>query len=171
VRTGSRQVDLAPGEFPVLLGYAAIAIYGCVPETDQMPTIGWMVAGLLAIELVTRSASAIPVQIVGAGIVLWSGLSGAAGRGSAVVGAWFAFWPLVLVIASALVFGLPASRERWLIGLVGGLAAVGVARTGGIEPETAPAVLAVAVAAPVSIGVSWAVVRISARTGAVTIRR
>ena len=168
---GRRSIEFAPGELPVLLGYAAIAIYGCVPETDQMRTIAWMVVGLLVIELVTRTASALPVQILAAAIVLWSGLYGATGRGSAIVGAWFAFWPLVLVIGSALVFGLRASPQRWLVGLIGGLAAVAVARTGAIEPDTAPALLAVAVAAPVSIGVSWAVVRVSARADARTTRR
>ena len=38
-------IDWTPGEVPALLGLTAIAIYGCVPETDQMPAIGVMLAG------------------------------------------------------------------------------------------------------------------------------
>ena len=150
------RVEFAPGELPVLLGYAAVAIYGCVPETDQMPAIGWMVAGLFVIERVTRAPSSLVAQALAAGLVLWSGLYGATGRGSALVGAWFAFWPLVLVVASAWVFGLRSSRARWAIGAIGAVAAVAVARTGAIEPTTAPALVAVAIAAPLSLVAAWA---------------
>jgi hypothetical protein len=161
----------APGELPVLLGYAGVAIYGCVPETDQMPTIGWMLAGLLLIELVTRSTSSPAAQVVAAGIVLWSGIYGATGRGSAIVGAWFAFWPLVLVVSAALVFGLRASPTRWAIGAIGAVAAVAVSRTGAIEPTTAPALVSVAVVAPVSLVAAWGATRFSVRRGARASRR
>ena len=167
----SHRVEFAPGEFPVLLGYAALAIYACVPETDQMRTIAWMVVGLVTIELVTRTPSAAVVQLVAGGIVLWSGLYGATGRGSATVGAWFALWPVALVVGSALAFGLPASRARWLIGAIGGIAAFVVARTGGIEPTTTPALLAAAIAAPLSIVTAWAAVKLSARRDARATRR
>ncbi len=167
----SHRVEFAPGEFPVLLGYAALAIYACVPETDQMRTIAWLVVGLLAIELVTRTPSATVVQLVAGGIVLWSGLYGATGRGSAIVGAWFAFWPLLLVIGSTFVLGSEPSRARWLIGAIGGIAAIVVARTGGVEPTTAPAVAAAAIAAPLSIVAAWAAVELSARWDARATRR
>ncbi len=49
-------IDWSPGEVPALLGLTAIAIYGCVPETDQMPAIGVMLAALFVIELVARQA-------------------------------------------------------------------------------------------------------------------
>jgi hypothetical protein len=156
MRAASRPVEFAPGELPVLLGWAAVAIYGCVPETDQMPTIGAMVAGLFVIERVTRLPSALPIQLVATAIVLWSGLYGATGRGSAIVGAWFAFWALVMVLASAGVFGVRPSVERWVIGAIGGVAAVAVARTGAIEPTTGPALVAVAIAAPASLVLAWA---------------
>ncbi len=122
-----------------------------------------MVVGLLVVELVTRAPSATVVQLVAGGIVLWSGLYGATGRGSAIVGAWFAFWPLVLVIGSTLTLGPRPSRARWLIGAIGGVAAIVVARSGGIEPTTRPALVAVAIAAPVSIVAAWAAVKLSAR--------
>ncbi len=92
-------IDWTPGEVPALLGLTAIAIYGCVPETsNQMPAIGVMLASLFVIELIARRPSAPLVHAVAAGIVLWSGLYGATGRESAIVGALFAFWPLVLVV-------------------------------------------------------------------------
>ena len=166
MRGRSLHVEFAPGEFPVLLGYATLAISACVPETDQMPTVAWMVVGLLVIELVSRTPSALTVQLVAAGIVLWSGLFGAAGRGSAIVGAWFAFWPLVLVVGSALAFDIQPPRARWLVGAIGGIAALAVARTGGLEPTTVPAVIAVAITAPASILVSWATVWFSSRPDA-----
>lgn len=156
MRTASHRVEFAPGELPALLGGSALAIYACVPETGQMPTIGRMLTGLFAIEVVTRTRSTWPVDALAAGIVLWSGLYGATGRGSAIVGTWFACWPIVLVVASMLVvYSQPP--QRWVIGLIGTAAAIAVARTGAIDQNTSPAVIAVAVAAPLSIVAAWVV--------------
>jgi hypothetical protein len=147
-------IDWTPGELPALLGLTAIAIYGCVPETsDQMPAIGVMLAALFAIELITRRPSGLLVHAVAAGIVLWSGLYGATGRESAIVGALFAFWPLALVVIVCHLPGRPQPTPvtRWIIGLIGGIAAVAVARTGALEPTVGPALLAVAIALPASL--------------------
>ena len=159
-------IDWAPGEVPALLGLTAIAIYACVPETNnQMPAIGVMLASLFVIELVARQPSAPLVHAVAIGIVLWSGLYGATGRDSAIVGALFAFWPLALVV---IVCHWPGRAEpgpivRWLIGLIGGIAAVAVARTGALEPTIGPALLAVAIALPTSLAVALGVDSISRR--------
>ncbi len=155
------RVPYAPSEYPALLGLAAIAIYGCVPETGQMPAVGALCAGLVVVELITRTPSALTVQALAFVIVFWSGLFGATGRESAIVGALFAFWPLVLVTAAAL---WPDGRfvpvaARAAIGLVGGVASVAVARTGALQPTIGPALLAVAVAAPPSTWAAWAVRR------------
>ena len=166
-----RVLRFAPGELPFLLAMTAVAIYGCVPETDQMTTIGALLAGLFVVEVVTRMPSAPIVSLTAALIVLWSGLYGATGRGSAVVGAWFAFWPLVLVALAVAVFGPLRLPVRLVIGLIGGIAAVAVARTGAIEPTTAPALVAVAVAIPVSLVAAWGVVAISRRYGESASRR
>ena len=160
--TGTRTlgIDWTPGEIPALLGLTAIAIYGCVPETsNQMPAIGVMLASLFLIELVAREPSAPIVHAVAAAIVLWSGLYGATGRESAIVGALFAFWPLVLVVIVCHWPGrdLPRPVTRWVIGLIGGIAAVAVARTGALEPTVGPALLAVAIALPLSLAVALAV--------------
>ena len=115
------------GAWGLLLG-GAIAIYGCVPETDQMREVAVVVcAGGLA-EVMRRQALPSPALLASAGLVLWSALYGATGRPSALVGGLFA---LVAPIAVALVPG----RRRWVpwaIGLVWSGAAVAVARTGGI---------------------------------------
>ena len=158
-----QRIRFAPGDYPFLLVLAATAIYGCVPETDQMPTIGALIVGLFVVEVVTRERSAVVVSIVATLIVLWSGLYGATGRGSAVVGAWFAFWPILLVLAFGVAVGPVRPMERLAIGLIGGSAAVAVARTGGIEPTVTPALIAVAVAAPVSVVLAGGVVAVRRR--------
>ena len=150
--------NLSPVEFPWLLGMTALATYLCVPETDQMPAIGAMVASLAVVELIARRPSGTVVQLVASAIVLWSGLYGATGRQSAIVGAFFAFWPLVLVGGTALWLRwreLPVARrsERWAVGLTGGIAAVAVARTGALQPTIRPALVAAGIAAVASIAV------------------
>ena len=105
------------------------------------------------------------MHAVAVGIVLWSGLYGATGRESAIVGALFAFWPLVLVVIVCHWPGRaqPRPMTRWIIGLIGGIAAVAVARTGALEPTIGPALLAVAIALPASLAVALVVVSISPR--------
>jgi hypothetical protein len=161
---------LCPGEYPWLLAMTALATYLCVPETDQMPAIGAMVLALAVVELIARRASGAIVQIVAAAIVLWSGLYGATGRGSAIVGAIFAFWPLVLVASAVLWLRWrerPAVRvlQRFGVGLIGGVAAVAVARTGALQPAVRPALVAVAVAGVVSAVLALAIVSQPGRTG------
>lgn len=167
----SSLVEFTPGEYPALLALTCVAIYGCVPETGQMPAMGAMVACLFLIEVSTRASSVLLVKLVAALIVLWSGLYGATGRGSAVVGAWFAFWPLVLVVGCAVVFAPLRLVARWIIGIIGGVAAVAVARTGGIEPTTGPAIVAVALAVPLSMTAAYVVVALSRRIDGPATRR
>jgi hypothetical protein len=97
--------------------------------------------------------------------VLWSGLYGATGRESAIVGALFAFWPLVLVVLVCHRPGRPQPRPvvRWAVGLIGGIAAVAVARTGALEPTIGPALVAVAIALPASLAVALLVDSLSPR--------
>jgi hypothetical protein len=156
-----------PGVWPLTLTAAAIAIYGCVPETTHMPAFGLMTIGLAVVEVVTRQRSAPVVFVVAAASVLWSGLYGATGRDSAIVGALFALWPVVIVPTVALL--VPGLRFRcelvsWVIAAIGAAAAVAVARTGAIQPTVGPALVAVAVAAPSSLVAAVAVARWPWRT-------
>jgi hypothetical protein len=145
---------LRAGIWPLMLAAAALATYLCVPETDQMSTIGLMTVGLLLIELVTRQRSAPIVIAAGAAVVLWSGLYGATGRDSAIVGAIFALWPVVIVPIVALIRPVLRARPEpvaWAIALIGAVAAVAVARTGALQPTVRPAIVAVAIVAPISL--------------------
>jgi hypothetical protein len=155
--------DLGAGEFPVLLGWAALAIYACVPKTGHMPTIGLLIAGLFLAEVATGNRSHWIVHLLATAIVLWSGLYGATGRGSAIVGSLFAFWPIVLVGLASLIAGPLRPATRWAVGAIGGAAAIAVARTGGIEPTTGPALVAVAIAVPVSLLAAGLVLAFSRR--------
>ena len=144
------------GEFPALLAITTLTIYLCVPETDQMPMVSLVVVVLLVVELLLGRPAPAALHLVAAAMVLWSGLYGATGRASAIVGTLFAFWPLVLVAAAT--SGLwwwqprPAARtQRWAIGFVGGIAALVVARTGAIQPSVGPALVAAVLAAVVSV--------------------
>ena len=136
-----------PGSIPALIGLTQFAIYGCVPETDQIPQVVAAVVVLIAVEI--SAARTMPWWLIVAvfGLVLWSGLFGATGRESALVGTLFATWPLVLVLVGVLVgVGSPSVTAA-----VGSIAAVAVARTGGLEPTVRPALIAVVVAVVVSL--------------------
>ena len=141
---------------------AAAATYGCVPETDHIPEVAALTLAVLAAEIVWRRTLPWFVHVMVAGLVLWSGLYGATGRHSAIVGALFAFWPAMIVPLGALVFPVVARRPeplRWVIAGFGSAAAVIVSRTGALEDTIGPAVRAAMVWALVSIFGSAAVVR------------
>jgi len=131
----------------LLIGGAA-AVYGCVPETDQMPEVGVVVAAGLVVELVRRTPLPAAALVGAWGLVAWSALYGATGRPSALVGGLFA-------LAAPIAAGAAARKGWWCSVCVGGAWAVAglvVARTGGIATELTPAVVA-AVAAAAAAGV------------------
>ena len=133
-----------------LLAAGAAAVYGCVPETDQIPEVGVVVAAGLVVEVVRRTPLPAAALVAAWGLVAWSALYGATGRPSALVGGLFA---LVAPIAA----GAVARRGWWCsagVGVVWAVAALVVARTGGIATELRPAVIAAGVAAAVATAVS-----------------
>ena len=149
-----------PAHLPAMLGAVTFAIYGCVPETGQIPPVAVAVTLLTVIELGTHRLLPPVALTAAAGLVMWSGMFGATGRDSALVGTLFAFWPLVLVAAVSArslhtsTAGSDAphgSIPAIAAAVVGSLAAIAVARTGALRPTIAPALRAVAVAAPVSV--------------------
>lgn len=145
-----------PGAVPTLIGVMQFAIYCCVPETDQIPQVVFAVVVLVALELAADRPMPWWLVLAVVGLVMWSGLFGATGRESALVGTLFAAWPLVLVLAGV---GSPV-----VAACVGSVAAVAVARTGALQPTVRPALVAVALAAFVSL----AAVSVSRRSGDVT---
>ena len=133
-----------------LLAGGAAAVYGCVPETDQMPEVGVVVAAGLVVEVVRRTPLPSAALMGAWALVAWSALYGATGRPSALVGGLFA---LVAPVAA----GVVARRGWWCSVLVGGAWAVAglvVARTGGIATQLRPAVVAAALGAAAATAVS-----------------
>ena len=140
----------------LVLGSTAV-MYACVPETDHFGWIAIAPATLAAIEL-QRGRRVSSSWIIGvAHLVWWAGIYGATGRESAFVGAWFAWWP-TLVVAVMSPWVARIRSPRWLTAtvLVAPLVvATGVvARTGAVEPTVEPALAAVGVAAPASAAVA-----------------
>lgn len=142
------RVSPAPGEVPAYVAMSWLATYACVPETDHLADIAVAIAGVFVIEVALRWSS--PLVHLGLLVVLLgAGWFGATGRASAEVGAVFALWPVVLSALFAWRKSLP-TEWRFVVGAIGGVAAVAVARTGALEPTIGPALVAVAIAAPLS---------------------
>ncbi len=140
---GLQEHLVRPGSVPALIGVMQFAIYCCVPETDQIPQVAFAVVVLLTIEVAADRPLPWWLVVPVLGWVLWSGLSGATGRDSALVGTLFAAWPLLVVLAGV---GSPL-----VAGAVGSIAAVAVARTGALQSTGRPALVAVAIAGTTSL--------------------
>lgn len=155
-----------PGDVPLVLAGVLVAIFLCVPETDQIVRVAAVVGVLTIGEGVTRRRA--PWWLMGPVVayVMWAGIFGATGRQSALVGALVAWWPMLLLPMLAIWRPALARTGEWTrggISLIGFLAAVAVARTGALEPTIGPALAATAIALPVSlataVGVAWVVLR------------
>lgn len=164
-----------------LLG-AAAAAYACVPETDQFREVAVVLAAGAVAEawLVGIGRPALPpsAHLAAWGLVAWAATFGASGRQSAVVGGLFALLAPVAAgvvarragsVDSVAPAGAPAGLLLLppLVAAVWVVAGVAVARTGGIDPATGPAVVAAGVAAAVALLISaalWRFVR-SPRSG------
>lgn len=138
-RVGERPVWV-----PLMLLGSCLAVYLCVPETsDQMATVGTVVAVAIVIEMVVRRALPIALHAALIGVVLWAGMYGASGRASAYVGALFALAPELLA-------GLVTRREA-LVLITALLATIVVARTGALERTIGPALVAAGIATGVCL--------------------
>lgn len=156
-----------PGSVPLLAALTLAAIYGCVPETDQVAPVLAALGALAGVEVLTRGQLSWWWHGLAAWLVLWAGLYGATGRPSALAGALFAWWPFVLTaLAAALAPDQARSglALRWLPALSGVAAAVLVARTGALAAQgVASAVWTSALAATASIVMVLAGLAVSAR--------
>lgn len=144
----------------LVLGAAAVAIYGCVPETGQMAEVGVLLACGGGAELARRRALPAAFVAAGGGVVLWAGVDGAVGRQSALVGALFAVAATLWVPVACRVWrSLRVATEpwRWVVAVVAAAAAVGMARTGGLERTAGPALLAAGAWAAMVGAVTWLV--------------
>ena len=152
----ARQVLPRPGFVPFTMLIWLAAVYGCVPETDHILPTATLVAGLMALEIVSGEHLPLGWQVGIIALVLWAGLYGATGRESAVVGALFGAWPVLLGPLVAKVTHLVRAPEpvRWFVTATGAGAALIVARTGALQPTVEPALRAVAVWGTASLAVA-----------------
>jgi hypothetical protein len=157
-----------PGVVPLTIVVALVAIYLCVPETDQVPVAAILPVVVVVLELVGRRQVGLEWYAVAAASVLWAGMFGATGRQSALVGALFAWWAVALLPLVCALRPLPAGRVgTWLgvaVASIGAVAAMVMARTGGIADGGSEAWIAAVTLGVVSLIVSLVVVRlVSAR--------
>lgn len=143
----------------LLLAVTAV-IYACVPETDHIVWVAAVPFTFALLELGFGRHLPFGWSYGTAAWVLGAGVYGATGRDSALIGTYFAFWPLALLAIVVTVFPGVGGRSRFVLAgivLIGGIAAGGVARTGALQTTIGPALWAVAIAAPASLAVGLGV--------------
>lgn len=130
-----------PMVVPSMAMAAATATYLCVPETDHMKGVALLLVGMFAIEAV--AAEALPAGWHGLmfAVVLWAGLWGGHWRDSAVVGAVFAGWVLVLPALVARSRRTVTRRRRLMVIAVAAAGTGVVARTGALANSLRPALM------------------------------
>jgi len=156
-----------PGVAPLTIVAVLVAIALCVPETDQVPVAAIIPVAVVLMELVGRRQMGVEWYAIAAASVGWAGLFGASGRQSALIGALFAWWAVLLLPIVQILWPLRrssrdeqpgadrATLKAVLIAVIAGFAASLMARTGGIAESTGRAVLAGGVIATVSLLVSF----------------
>lgn len=150
-----RRLLPTPGVAPLTLVAALLAVYLCVPETDQLAIAALLPVSLVGMELVGRRQMGLEWYAIAAVAVGWAGMFGATGRQSAFVGALFAWWAVALLPIIVAMRPVPSQAARLLIALVGAVAVVVMARTGGIGATALVALISVEVIAPISFGIAW----------------
>jgi hypothetical protein len=154
-----RRLLPTPGLAPATIVATLVAVGLCVPETDQLAVAAIVPVGLVVGEVVARRQLGLEWYAVAAASVLWAGMFGATGRQSALVGALFAWWAVALLPLVNVVRPVTSLRAAIVVAVVGSVAVVVMARTGGIADTAVPAWVAAAVAAVVSFGLAVLVVR------------
>lgn len=153
-----------PGLLTGTLVLSLAAVYGCVPETGQIPGIAAVLIAVGVIEVLNRQTMPIAWHAIAATLVLWSAMFGAAGRQRAFVGGLFAFWPVILLaFVVRVVPSIVRSRvvPRMLIAALGGGGAIVVARTGALELGRKPAARDAAVVVAVTTVASLVIALVS----------
>ena len=146
-----------PGVAPLTLVATLAAIFLCVPETNQLAIVALLPMVLVVLEVAERRQLPIEWYVVAAAAVGWGGLFGASGRQSALAGALFAWWAVLL---PAFVVARRRVATPWraqAIAAVAALWVVVVARTGGIADDWATIIVSVVAAVIVSVGAAIAI--------------
>lgn len=176
-----------PGVAPLTVVAVLVAVYLCVPETDQVPVAAIVPVAVVVMEIVGRRQVGIEWYAMAAASVGWAGLFGASGRQSALVGALFSWWAVVLLPLVRLLWSpvWPHVRTRlWhsrssecdepagtgrgtvvavIVAVIGAVSAGVMARTGGIDDSASVAWVAAAVIAVVSLVVAFVMTFVVAR--------
>ena len=132
-----------------------LAMYLCVPETNQFAMAALIPMAVFLVELVRREQLGVEWYALAAASVAWAGMFGSSGRQSALIGALFSWWPILL---PWLIGRLMGARQRTTViasMVVGALAAVVFARTGGISASGVTAAVVVAAIAAASCAAVW----------------
>lgn len=158
-----RQLLPIPGVAPLVIVAALVAIYLCVPETDQIPVAAIVPVAVVLLELIGRRAVGVEWYAVAAASVLWAGMFGTTGSQSALVGALFAWWAVALLPLVHAVRPIRTIVAAVVVAAIGAVAVVVMARTGGAASTGGAAWLAAGVTAVVSFGLAVGVV--SVRSG------
>jgi hypothetical protein len=154
-----RRLLPVPGVAPATILATLAAVGLCVPETDQMAIAAIVPVGVVVAEVIGRRQLGVEWYAVAAASVLWAGMFGATGRQSALVGALFAWWAVALLPLAHAVRPVRSRGTAMVVAGIGAIAVVAVARTGGVADTAAPAWIAAAVAAVVSLGLAVVIVR------------
>jgi len=160
---GVRSLLRAPGLAPATLGGTLAAIALCVPEVNQIALAAMLLGFVMLLEVLGRRQLAIGWYAVGAAAVLWAGMFGATGRQSALVGALFAWWAVALVPLVHAVVPIRSVLTAAVVGAIGVLAAIVMARTGGIADSGTAAFVAAVASAVMSFAAAVAMVGLLGR--------
>lgn len=140
-----------PGLAPLALLATTVVVTLCVPETDQLPIVVLLPGALVLLEILERRQLPVEWYAVSAATIGWGALYGATGRQSALAGALFAWWTVLLPATAHM---LKPVRDLWravALLVVAGVAAAAFARTGGITDRTAEIVISLVACAVASI--------------------
>jgi hypothetical protein len=151
-----------PGVAPLTILAALAAVALCVPETDQLPIVALVPVALVVLEIVERRQMPIEWYMVAATAVGWGAMFGATGRQSALAGALFAWWAVLLPGFVALKLRVESTWSALAIAGVGAAAAVVMARTGGIADTWSVVFASAAACSVISLLVALAIARESA---------
>jgi hypothetical protein len=154
---------LGPGFAWLLVALGAGAIYGAVPDTEQITVVATAL-GVAALAIVVWPTRAVPgafTVAVAAALVVWAAAAGSGGRPAAFVSAPGALAGLAVLTMAWGSRGAVAWRSGIgaVVLAIHAAIAVAVARTGGIADDVAPAVVMAAAAIAVGGAAMWMVVR------------
>lgn len=154
-----------PGMAPLTLVATTFVVTLCVPETDQLPLVVMLPGALVFLEVLARRQFSIEWYVVSSAAIAWGAMFGATGRQSALAGALFAWWVVLLPAIAHLVRPV---AELWRALTITGLAFVAAsvfARTGGISDRNAELVISLVACSVVSVVATMWLVRQVSPTG------